>query len=345
MKRPLAFALTIVVFAVIAVCFLRPINENPDFGNVPKVAGYGCFEEITDCTGDTDLLTIDAIDWSRSTDGSAVVRTTPTQFLVMESEGKGIDGASFGKRDKRGLSGFAEKKVGVRWESVGEIWVGSPNGTGVMQSSGSGGEKRRSGCSLSPNSGDYFRETRVELPEYDYGATYRLTYFFLEVGEDGRPYDEVHSLSHTVTLPKKSNKRLDFVSLGWEETTSSDVYPEIRVNHGEVPYLSLYDCTLEHEQDGQWVESTWKGKSAFFLVPYVDGITPIVKLEQCKNLENHYRVPRRYSLFISNLDGTDSEHPPTDYRLTLVFCDNADGSGERYTLTLYLNTELLAEYK
>lgn len=74
----------------------------------------------------------------------------------------------------------------------------------------------------------------------------------------------------------------------------------------------------------------------------------MIPLLPCKNLANHYQIPSGYghfSLHRSKLDNTDPENPPTDYRLTLVFCDNADGSGKRYTLTLYLNTGMLAEYR
>ena len=345
MKRPLAFALTIAVFAAIAVCFLRPADENVDFGNVPSIAGYGCFEPITDCVGDTDLLTIDAIDWSRSTDGSLLLNVTPQKtHLYMSSWVMNIHGESHGSADERGVTGFAEKKVGGKWAYVGEVEV--YDSSNVMQSSDSGG-KKGFGCSIYADNKS-FQEMFARLPEYDYGATYRLTYFFLEMGEDGRPYDEVHSVTHTVTLPKKTNKRLDFVSLGWDGPRNASIYPEIRVNYGEVPYVLINECTLEHKQGFRWGEPMRNGESAFYISPYLGDV---LRLSQCENLENHYQVSgilggRSYfSLYLSNLDGTDPENPPTNYRLTLVFCSNPDGSGERYTLTLYLNTELLAEYK
>lgn len=320
------------------------IDSSPyDFGGMPEIAGYGYLEEITDCTGDTDLLTLDEIDWSRSTDGWIVIRTTPSQHVFMTSKVVWEGGESYGTAHRRGLMGYAEKKVGGRWKSVGEIYVYLANNAGPMQSSGNNSARRW--CSISPEDPRGFKDIRVELPEYEYGATYRITYFFLKGDEDGYPYGGINSIRHTVTLPQKTNKRLDFVSLGWEDTHSTTVYPEIRVNHGEAPYLSLYDCTLEHKQDGQWVKSTRKGKSAFFISPYVGGIVPVVELEPCENLANHYRLPNRYSLLLHDLDDADAGTPPTDFRLTLVFCDNADGSGERYTLTLYLNTELLSEYR
>lgn len=341
MKRPLAIVLTVVSFAAIAVCFLRPADENSDFGNVPRVAGYGCFEKVRDCTGDTDLLTIDAIDWSRSTDGSLLLNVTPQKtHLYMSSWVMNIHGESHGSADERGITGFAEKKVGGKWAYVGEVEV--YDNSIVMQSSGSGGRKGF-GCSIYADNKSH-QEMFARLPEYDYGATYRLTYFFLEVSH-GHPSDEVHSVTHTVTLPKKTNKRLDFVSLGWDGPRNTSIYPEIRVNYGEAPYLLINECTLEHKQGFRWVKSMRNGESAFYISPYLGDV---LRLKPCENLENHYQVSGGYGYFdlrFSNLDGTDPENPPTDYRLTLVFCDNADGSGERYKLTLYLNTELLAEYK
>lgn len=337
----LAVALTITVVATTCILFAR-LSYCCDFGNVPTVAGYGCFEKITDCTGDTDLLTIDAIDWSRSIDGSLLLNVTPQKtHLYMSSWIMNIHGESHGSADERGITGFAEKKVGGKWVYIGEVEV--YDNSIVMQSNGSGGRKGF-GCSIYADNRS-FQEMFARLPEYDYGATYRLTYFFLEIGENGHPYDEVHSVTHTVTLPKKSNKRLDFVSLGWDGPRNTSIYPEIRVNYGEAPYLLINECTFEHRQGLRWVESMRHGESAFYISPYLGDV---LRLSPCENLENHYQVSGGYGYFdlrFSNIDGTDPEHPPTDYRLTLVFCDNADGSGERYTLTLYLNTELLAEYR
>lgn len=119
-----------------------------------------------------------------------------------------------------------------------------------------------------------YREIRVILSEYESGATYRINYF-LRSQFDKAFYEEVYTVSHTVTLPERSGKQFDFISLGWLSSSGWRVVPEIRVNYYEVLYLLLDACNLEQKENGQWVES---------------------------------------------LD-------------------------ERYTLTLYLNTELLAEYK
>lgn len=325
MKRPLAFALTIVVFAVIAVCFLRPINENPDFGNVPKVAGYGCFEEITDCTGDTDLLTIDAIDWSRSTGGSIAVRTTPSGVLSFCSQPLDSTGHATGDADKRGLRGYAEKKVVNSWEYVGEVSI-------VTYYSAFGAVPDAGAVALGQFDDWVSRELNLHLPEYEPGTTYRITYFFRNETESGWS-DELHTVSHTVSLPKRTNKRFDFISLGWSESAGSSIYPEIRVNYGDAPYFLISESYQEYRKNGRWEqEELFAGASQHL------GDGPTVELMSYRLPPNHYNLWCRRVF-------PDSEHPPTDYRLTLVFCDNADGSGERYTLTLYLNTELLAEYK
>lgn len=338
MKRSLAIVLTVIILAVIAVCFLRPADENTDFGNVPKVAGYGCLEKIRDCTGDTDLLTIDAIDWSRSTDGAIAVRTTPSGVLSLTSQPLDSRGYATGDGDERGLRGYAEKKVDGKWEYVGEtdiwfvahvsysIWDWEPTPDAFFVYIHNGIREMMEWV---------YREIRVFLPEYEPGATYRITYFFRTEIANGWS-DELHSVSYTVTLPPQNDKRFDFVSLGWGSSDGRRIAPEIRVNYGEAPYLLLDACKIEQKENGRWVESLDdEGESAFWTF----GDEPTQALKPCCNLPNHYYLPQSYWYIAL------SRIPCPDYRLTLVFCDNADGSGERYTLTLYLNTELLAEYK
>ena len=353
-----AAVVAVVVVIILFLCMIvldfegikRRCDSNlSDFGGVPEVAGLGLLEEITDCEGDIDLITLDEIDWSRSTDGSIVIRLSPSQCIYMTSKIVWMGGETYGTPEKRGVMGFAEKKVGCSWRRVGEIYVYLANNAGPMLlNNGAVGEvdpRAQRWCSVSPEDARDFKDIRVELPEYNYGATYRVTYFFITGDEDGNPYGGVHSVRHTVTLPKKTNKRLDFVCAGWEDAGWFNVYPEIRVNYGETPYLALDACYVEHEQDGQWVKSTHDGESAFSYWWHIGSGSPIIELKQCETLANHYRVPEKYELYLSLLDGTDPDNQPADFRLTLVFCDNADGSGERYTLTLYLNTEILKEYE
>lgn len=336
MKRPVALVLTIAIFAAIAVCFLRPIDENPNFGNVPEMAGYGCWEKIKDCTGDTDLLTIDAIDWSRSTDGSIAVRTTPACLLSLTSQPLDSKGFATGDGDERGMRGYAEKKVGGSWEYVDEIdiwfvayvsysvmdWGPTPDAFFVYVRNNVYETDRQS-----------FREIRVILPEYEPGATYRIHYFFRSQ-IDKEWSDEVYTVSHTVTLPEQTDKRLDFISLGWESSAGKSIAPEIRVNYGEAPYLLLNACNLEHKEDNRWVKSLFDDEPAFWVL----SDEPTMELSTCQRTQNHYYAFQSFWYTV-----IDPEI--RNYRLTLVFCDNADGSGERYTLTLYLNTEMLAEYR
>ncbi len=345
MKRPIAIALTIAIFAAVAVCFLRPVDLNPGFGNVPEVAGYGCWEEITDCTGDTDLLTIDAIDWSRSTDGSIAVRTTPACFLSLTSQPLDSEGFATGAGDERGKRGYAEKLVGDSWEYVGEIGIEWVVYVFVMSFPGDPPRPDSSVAYVRPDSGLTFRELRVRLSEYKPGTTYRLTYFFRQKIESGWS-DECYSVTHTVALPERSDKRLDFISLGWECAANTQIRPEIRVNRGTPPYLLLEACSLEHKENGQWIETIrekesipelglYKSESVFTMLARKYG--PTEELLPCSHAPNHYNLEGIWALSI------DKEFQ--NHRLTLVFCDNADGSGKQYTLVLNLDTTMLAEYK
>ena len=80
--------------------------ENPDFGNVGRSIGVENTQRITDCEGDTGLLSIDAVDWADSVPGSITVKLTPAEVLC------------FGQLRADGTydpCGYAEKLVGGEW--------------------------------------------------------------------------------------------------------------------------------------------------------------------------------------------------------------------------------------
>ncbi len=348
-NRALAVALTIIIFAGIAACFLRPVPapNNPDFGNVPEVCRPYNWVEITDCTGDTDLVRateyyIDGIEGVTVRFDSAIDLLFTTNHYV---NGKLID-----RSGKQVNYGEVEKLVDGEWVFQGDIkpyfiMIGGP----YMQGSPPVPEIY---VPFTNDLGDGQRgvfERQVTLYDFDPGATYRMTYYYkpyeleapvdlFDIAEHGTP-EELYSISHTVTIPEATGKRFDVVNPGIREhSPRSDgirgfsIEPVIRVNDGEPPYTHYAETTFEKLVNGKWVKSIGSDDTFWAEKSRVLGKQDLRQLEVFQrwreDLSNYRNPDPTLRLYISD--------PSADYRLTLVFYEHPDGSGEQDTLTLNL---------
>ncbi len=331
----------LVVVAIVAgttVCFLRPVPapNNPDFGNVPRVCGVENLQRVRDCVGDTDLLQIDAIDWNASRPGVIKLTTTPRVHLLIRSAAFDDDGTVVGDT----CDGFCEKLVDGTWINIGEIEAYLGEHVSNMFTFVS------APCELMPGTDkpDWFEKMRVMLPEYEAGATYRLTYYFHEVDDTwGYRSDELYSVSHTVTIPKSSNRRFDLASAGvvskWVEEYGGgmQIAPIIQVNYGEVPYVQQHLCTVEKREGSRWVKAMcYNGEPAFVWRHEEDRIYKQMQVRTLKRVSTnmgreYYQVAVSVNISVNDIDAL--------YRVTIPFTEHLDGSGERYTLTLNLRFE------
>lgn len=296
-------------------------RENPDFGNVGRSIGAENMQSITDCEGDTGLLSIDAVDWANSFPGSIAVKLTPTEVLC------------FGQLRADGTydpSGYAEKLVGGEWTPVGDIDVTWPQTVVSL-------EGELIGCYVDPDNPnpDIYQGLRVNLPEYELGAEYRITYLFRRV-PDRKLSDELYSVTHTVTIPPRSTKRFD---LAGTELLIPDEDSEwvclrsliIRVNSGSVPYLASGGIRLERWTGLRWAVVRREDGSAPVYMADLGEVQPLKEYRgyDGRYYDGYYEVPLSWSF--------DLGHSSGEYRLTIPFCENEDGTGETYTLCLHLN--------
>ena len=315
MKRPLALALTIAIFAAIAVCFLRPASS--DFGYLreiyvsPPTAEF----EIAGATGDTALLRPVAM--SRA---GGVGDLTMIYFEAAD----GFEAALTSRRYKDGEHcpntpepeyrlGFAEKLVDGEWEFYCEIYDNSS-------------------LPLIPGYTPFFSYAGefwhlFTLPWYDPGE-YRVTYYFRQCITRERSHyttgDELYSVTHSFTAPEPSGSRFDVIGISFY---TGDIWVTLRANDGEAPYIDGSRCEIERNEKGVWTS---------------DGISAeIANYDPSKQFyRSHYdydwMMPddfERYGVYVVKFDGVTREY---DYRLTLHFNENEDGSGEQYDLTLNL---------
>lgn len=318
MKRKIiAWTAAILIAALVSVAFLVPADPNPDFGMVEELYHLnGVVEPITDCGGDTDVFCAETIESNYMNLHYPSVRFS------------GEDGKSYAFTSDHYVDGelveeheeasYIEKLVDGEWVWYDRMWEiaarQQPGGIPPYLSTSVG-------YTMSFN-----------FPYNDPG-TYRMTHYFREsVSELSYHYttgDELYSISHTYTVPEPSDKRFDLLSVAAytyydsADTHIPHIYMLIRVNEGERIYLDRACGRIEKLVDGNWVDITRP--------EYLDDD------DSRRRYHGHYREGDGSDVFETWFDYFVIDDLSADYRITLEFVENEDGSGERYTLQFRMN--------
>ncbi len=344
-------ALMLIMAVLLPSCSKQTEEENTDFGLV-GVCSPADTVEITDCTGDTDAL-------------------VATEILPNVSDGVYSDYIQSPYVEQDSANGLT---LHVRLASVGDdsVLLTSTVGDDVPFPDEPFGYIERLGedggwTKLSPieyiysNALTYLSsvvaeptalrltsglavEVGIRFPLHEPG-TYRITYYYRVAeyngGYMGWTYSEPRSISHTVTVPEPSGKKFDLISadIGAHEITDDGsvvlrIGALCRTNDGTLPYQDLLATRLEIYSSGRWAPAPSDGYSA------VTGLRD-------EESENPFYSPAAYYTEdpftgedVTNVICGTAEvrlaDPSARYRLTMEFCENPDGSGERWILTLYI---------
>ncbi len=325
MKKKILFAaVTILVFAALAtaeILVLRArVDPNPDFGMVRDVYTFTHPKTlITDCEGDVDILRADSIEWDymSSTDDEAKVNFTMSKDIAFTSV-LYRNGEAVGEEDSYPKKHIERLEDG-EWVEYGELGV-------QYYSTLMFGEP--------PYARLYVGEAQWEsahiygIPASDPG-TYRVTLYFREsVTTEYYEYttgDELYHITFTLTVPEATEKRFDVISayIGSRPEYIVGMRIVLRRNDGTGIYLDGTRITLEMLKGGEWQDVSDRVK----------------RLEETAD----YRYAtgttegNKYSCLVSILyDAQQMMETEYPYRLKLEFCENEDGTGERFFLTLNL---------
>ena len=320
-KKVLLPALLIVVIAALAFAEVWVVSHNdpnPDFGLVREVYSFAHPETpITDCEGDTDILNVEAVIWDEMQlmYPLASLRLTAAKDVAFTT---GIySGGATEKDPKYFPKSSIERLEDGEWAEYGELWASH---TSLLMH----GEPPFSGMSAGT------MEWEFGIPVNDPG-TYRITVYFRELLS--REYyryatgDELYHVTFTITIPEASKKPFDVISMRidgygyWDRVSAAHI--AIRMNGEKNICMDLAMGTLEMFKDGEWVDVTHH----------------LQKLTEEDIAQGAYRyigdLWRNGNVYhcSAHFNAIDIEY---EHRLKLEFCENDDGTGERYTLTLRL---------
>lgn len=240
MNRKLALVLTVVIFAAIAFCFLRPTEfvTYGEFGNIKPVYVEGDLDIPFTLSGDTDLLTVTKLELDFNGDINIYLKaaagrkftmgTKPANFATDACEIATVERYQGGKWvHNKDIDNFIYTLFSVQYK--------------IYPSSVTDAE-----CPYS-----------INLPYVEPGK-YRLTFNFREYfGEDKSYYcesdDTIHHITMEYEVPKASDSRYDVLYVH-TPCQSKMVHLAIRANDGAAPFRRYDKVEVEQLVDGKYSE-------------------------------------------------------------------------------------------
>ncbi len=328
MKRPLAIALTIVIFAAVAVCFLRP---------APIEEGvYTCFKPArVKLTGENAK----GFELTYSGASSAADGLLPATLFTVASRDGGYYTLSYIKwlpraHDYNGVFGKVEKMGADGWQpyfnlelQLGWYAMFSPN------------DVER--CLVTPDDALSFACT---LPLWEAGR-YRATIVLREYDiEQKCSGDGVYELNFEYNIPERSGGAMD-VAYAVLETDERICDGETvgllklcLLANGNARYVQPDSIRFERDgiTDGLSV-STVNGTADILMESYVSQYNSI-SAHPSAFYADGVEVDEESRLSVVTLPAMVLRgwERGEEYRLSMTFTENPDGSGEQYTLTLRL---------
>lgn len=304
MKRPLAIAFTVAIFAAIAVCFLRP---------APNVFGHTkpIFEPNTplELSGDTEYFERAEVKYVNYAEGLIELHLQPAEPYIL------YVGSHIGRYGMSGDDeGYIEKLVDGEWQYLCET------GTGGAQTLEGGSPNYFSLVWDESMHSKYHQWYRVRAHDaMREPGEYRFTLNFRQIEGQRELVGDVITVSFTCTVPEPTDKRFDIYTMSDKHRP----WIAVRSNRGKpAPYLiadsiRLTDLDTGEEQDSELLK--WQIYEYF---SWFDG-------ELCASENKKFRV---YSL---GSYWRTYPHPALDgrYELYAEFADRPDGSGTHYPFT------------
>lgn len=303
MKRSVAIVLTAVIFAAIAVCFLRPAPSQ--IGHPQPFLAVG---ERLELSGDVEYFEyaeVLAVDYIYGTIDLKLPPVEPYTLLI----GARVNEYGMAGEDE----GYVEKLVDGEWVYLRETGLG---GAWTLL----GGPP--SYFSLVPE-GSTVRSKYGQL--YRLGAhkilfepgDYRFNLNFRQIENDSDEVGDVITISFVITVPyTTTDKKYDvYIDGNWGGHIA------IRSNDGSpAPYLFGDSIKVVDKESGEVVTgktASWE-KPGTLDSPYID-----------------YSVPQEKRTYRSFTFMTNWMYrlPRGEYQISLEFAENEDGSGTRYPFT------------
>lgn len=318
MNRKLALALTVVIFAAIAFCFLRPMDSYDfvtygEFGNIKSVYVEDDVEIPIKVSGETDLLTVTRLE--HDGDGAAYIYFRPAEGcrFSMGSVASTLRVHPWKEGTPFDLATVERYESGkwVHYTDIDDFGFGMPaidfiTGPFVVTQAQ--------------------QHLPINLPFYEPGK-YRVTFNFREAFGDRDSglscEDTVHHIAMEYEIPVASDSRYDLAYLvvlepEWRERT--DIHFILRANDGKAPFRRFDKVDVEKLENGSWIKQK---------LLYNNSVQN--SYQRLDYHGSHYRFAECHVAMTRILD------PDSEYRITMYFTER-NGGKNYMPLQIYVRT-------
>lgn len=250
MKRSVALVLTVIIFAAITVCFLRPEFYNPDFGYADRFYGRRIPIELE---GDVEFFEEASLGTilPEYSGMSLTLRPKEPYYLYLGTPVVNEYGVWYGED-----IGYIERRVGGKWECVCETGPDGATSTKDLTMPFSA-----MGVSLSwDDRGRYPGGFRIYAPIFGTPGEYRFTINFHVILDKFEVEEEQHSVSFRYTVPRVTSKPFDVISVRGAILSDrsggkiKSVQVNLRPNHGTPAPFILRDVGSFQPPATEWQE-------------------------------------------------------------------------------------------
>ena len=324
MNRKLALVLTVVIFAAIAFCFLRPMDSYGfvtygEFGNIKSVYLEGDVEIPIKVSGETDLLTVTRL--THDGEGRNRIYFQPAKGRQFSMGAVDVnlrvdpweEGTPF---DLATVERFEDGEW-THYSNIDDFGFDMP---AISYTTGPSVMNEELGEWGPP----------IYLPVIEPGR-YRVTFNFREAfGDRDSGFtceDTVHHITMEYEIPDASSSKYDIVYLvvlepEWRERTYIQFI--LRANEGETPFRRHDKVDVEKLENGSWVKQK---------LLYNDAVPNFYQRWDYRRSDYKFS---EYHLSMTRPLDTDS-----DYRITMYF---AEHNGGKDYMPLQIRIRTLSEH-
>lgn len=319
MNRKLALVLTVVIFAAIAFCFLRPMDSYDfvtygEFGNIKSVYVEGDTDIPIKVSGETDLLTVTALEYDGQGGARIYFRPAEGYRFSMGSVASTLRVHPWKEGTPFDLA-TVERYENGEWTHYGDIDHFAFAMPAIDYTTGPFVVSKETSLPIS-------------MPFLEPGK-YRVTFNFRELSDEPKglhpPEEPLHHITMEYELCEASSSRYDLAYLvvldpEWVGLDFTRIDFSIRASEGEAPFRRFDKVDVEVLRNGEWTEQNIASKNA---------------IPNYYERWDNYRLGSRFAEY--NVDMTRRLDPDSDYRITIYFAEH-NGGKDYMPLQIHIRT-------
>ena len=351
-RKAIAWTAALLIVAVVAACFLRPAPRDKEVYTISQPVKMELYGKDAD-RFEVYILGFSAVNSSLGPDFRIAVRSLDGNYYSL---GKTVwkNGRDWWSEGGHGVFGYVERMGEDGWEEY--LTIGDA-GTYLAIFSGSiynfiwPTEEKAPEEDISVTSFPYWTPGRYRVTMFarDYIPTEEKRYENVAVDRFGSSGDELYEFCFEYDVPERTDAPIDVMLVHLEtgeNRLTGEPYAVLNASlraNGDIRHIQADTMRFERldPKTGEYEEVTVEDGDAIMdfmdYWPYWENVKWIREsIEKGRYDDVKYDMEDRLSTLALQRTVLQGWNTEDEYRLTVDFAENVDGSGERYTVAIRL---------